>query len=154
MSESSGLTIRQHLRENVNLPVEFVIADEHRGQVQFSATSAAANQHSVSGIAVDLSSGGMGLHLGQFIPRMCEGSVRVFEANAPGDATDGSPIREVTFEHRVKVRRTIMVDHEPVYSVGVSFIDPAPDTERRINELLLSSSPRGDSSAAGETADA
>ena len=136
MPRNSGLTVRQYEREDIHLSIEFVVAEEHRGQVQFSPMSAAADTHSARGVAADLSSGGMGLELGQFIPRLCEGTVRVFDPRAAATKRDGTPVYEVAFEHAVKVRRVSMIDHQPTYAVGVSFVDPAPDVQRKLQDLL------------------
>ena len=38
-----------------------------------------------------------------------------------GMRADGTPILEVAFEQRVKVRRVQMTSHEPTYFIGVSF---------------------------------
>jgi c-di-GMP-binding flagellar brake protein YcgR len=150
MPRNTGLTVRQHEREDIDLSIEFVVADKHRPQVHFSSTSAAVDQHAVRGLASDLSSGGMGLELRQFLPRSCEGSVRVFDPHSVGVKRDGTPIHEVAFEHPVKVRRVIMLDHDPTYAVGVSFIDPAPDLQQKISDLLARAPRRGDQASAWE----
>ncbi len=139
MSPSSGLRVRQHRRRDVELPVEFVVAEEHRAQVRFSASSSAADHHAVRGTSLDVSPGGMGITTRQFVPRMCEGSLRVYDPNPLGTKSDGTPIREVVFEHRVKVRRVQMVSPEPTYLIGLSFFDPEtvdPDIGRRISMLV------------------
>ncbi len=133
---TSGLTVRQHERESVELAVEFVVCDEHREQVRFSPSSAAAEPHVTRGLATDLSSGGLGMICGQFVPRMCEGSIRVFDPTPVGTGADGLPIHEVAFEHRVKVRRVVLEDHEPQYAVGMAFIDPEPNMEERVTKIL------------------
>ena len=137
MSSTTGLTVRQHERDNIELSVEFVVCEKDREQVQFSPMSTAAEPHSTCGRAVDISPGGLGLICQQFVPRMCEGSVRVFDPKPVGTARDGSPIYEVTFEHPVKVRRVSLASHEPTYALGVAFIDPEPDLEQRVNKLLM-----------------
>ena len=139
MSPSSGLRVRQHRRRDVELPVEFVVAEEHRAQVRFSASSSAADHHAVRGTSVDVSPGGMGIITRQFIPRMCEGSVRVYDPSPLATKSDGTPIREVVFEHRVKVRRVQMIGPEPTYLIGLSFSDPEtvdPDIGHRISMLV------------------
>ena len=135
MSSQSGLRVRQHHRREIELPVEFVIDEGHREQVQFSANSSAIDDHSVRGTSVDISPGGMGFTCKQFIPRMCEGNLRVFDPMPVGTQPDGSPILEIAFEQRVKVRRVQMTSHEPEYFIGVSFADPEavdPDIGNRM----------------------
>jgi c-di-GMP-binding flagellar brake protein YcgR len=132
MSYSSGLTIRQHQREDLELEVEFVVCEEHAEQVRFSPTSTTSDERSIRGVTSDLSTGGMGLICRQYLPRMCEGHVRVFDPTPLGTRSDGSPILDVAFEHEVKVRRVTLLNHEPTYALGVSFVDPEPDLEQRL----------------------
>ena len=139
MSSKSGLKVRQHRRREVELPVEFVVCEEHRSQVRFSASSSTPNDHTVRGGSVDISPGGMGFSTQHFVPRMCEGSLRVFDPTPIGTRSDGAPILEVAFARRVKVRRVQMTGEEPTYFVGVSFTDPEtvdPDIGNRIMMLL------------------
>ncbi len=136
MSRTSGLTVRQHKRSNIALDIEFVIADEHGEQVRFSGSSHSVDAQTVRGTALDISPGGMGLSFRHFVPRMCEGAVRVFGPDPVGTASDGSPIHDVIFEHDVKVRRVYLTSHTPTYAVGVSFIDPEPGLETRVGALL------------------
>ena len=124
MSPQSGLRVRQHHRRELELPIEFVVAEEHRVQVRFGANSSAIDDHSLRGTSVDISPGGMGFMSTQFVPRMCEGNLRVFDPMPVGTKPDGTPILEVAFEQRVKVRRVQMTSHEPMYFIGVSFADP------------------------------
>lgn len=136
MSEISGLTVRQHERATVELSVEFVVGPRHRDQVRFSPMCSAAEPHATRGKAIDVSTGGMGLLCPQFVPRMCEGTVRVYDPWPVGTAADGSPVHEVIFEHLAKVRRVTMASHEPSYALGIAFIDPAPDIDARIAQLM------------------
>ena len=120
----SGLRVRQHHRREIELPVEFVVAVEYRDQLRFSSQSSAIDDHSLRGTSVDISPGGMGFTCRQFLPRQCEGSLRVFDPMPVGMRADGTPILEVAFEQRVKVRRVQMTSHEPTYFIGVSFAEP------------------------------
>ena len=132
---SSGLRVRQHHRREIELPVEFVVAQEYRDQVRFSSQSSAIDDHSLRGTSVDISPGGMGFMCRQFLPRLCEGSLRVFDPMPVGTRADGTPILEVAFEQRVKVRRVQMTSPEPSYFVGLSFADPEnvdPDIGNRM----------------------
>jgi c-di-GMP-binding flagellar brake protein YcgR len=136
MPQTSGLTVRQHVRLDVELDVDFVICEEHQDQVRFGTASGAAQPHATRGTTTDMSAGGMGIFCPQFVPRMCEGSVRVFGPAAPS-APDGPGGRDVIFEHRVKVQRVWMESHDPTYALGFSFVDPDPDIEQRIREILV-----------------
>jgi c-di-GMP-binding flagellar brake protein YcgR len=144
MTQKSGLTIRQHERESLGLRIEFVVAEQHRGQVRFSAISGAAEPHVTRGVAADISSGGMGLVCPQFVPRMCAGTVRVFDPTPVGTANDGSPIHELCFQHAVRVRRVTLDSHEPEYAIGVAFVDPAADIEERVAAVLAMAPIGGD----------
>ena len=137
MGQITGLTVRQHERESIELGAEFVIADELRSQIRFTPESSAKGQYVLAGSVRDLSTGGIGLTFDQYLPRMTEGTIRVFSPTAASRAADGTPVYEVIFEHVVKVRRTHMSSHAPTYAVGVSFIDPEPDLEGRIDEVLM-----------------
>ncbi len=135
MAESSGLTVRQHARKEFDLAIEFVIGTHHQEQVQFSPKSTAKDKHGTRGRAIDISTGGMGWICAQFLPRMCEGTVRVFDPRPVGHKPDGSPILEVAFEHKCIIRRVTMVNHEPSYSIGVAFIEPGAEVSKRVEEL-------------------
>ena len=124
MSSQSGLRVRQHHRREIELPVEFIVTEEHRHQVRFGPNSSALDDHTLQGTSVDISPGGMGFTCSEFVPRMCEGQLRIFDPLPVGTRPDGSPILEVALEQRVKVRRVQMTSEEPVYFIGVSFADP------------------------------
>ncbi len=153
MSSQSGLRVRQHHRREIELPVEFIIAPEHRTQVRFGSNSSAMNDHSLRGMSVDISPGGMGLSCQQFLPRMCEGTLRLFDPMPVGARPDGTPILEVAFEQRVKVRRVQMTSHEPRYFIGVSFADPDavdPDIGNRMMLLKQQQDAMAEAAKSGE----
>ncbi len=118
--KTSGLTVRQHERAGIQVPVEFDVCPEHRTQVRFSPQSAAPDHHVMHAMALDISPGGLGLESRNFLPRMCEGTVRI---------VDGG---EILLEQRAKVRRVVLSRREPRYMIGISFINPPADIERRI----------------------
>lgn len=136
MRQTSGLTIRQHEREGIQVPIEFVVCDQHTSQVRFSPSSAAAHSTTIRGRAVDISPGGMGLEMRQFLPRMCEGTIRIYSPDPVAVAGDGMPILDLVFEHLVKVRRVYLIARDPLYAMGVAFIDPPPDIDKQISTLL------------------
>jgi hypothetical protein len=122
---STGLTVRQYEREELELPVEFSIGDEHTRQIKLSSTSSAPSAHMIRGTLRDISPGGMGFFSTQFLPRMCEGTIRIFDQRS-----------QVIFQHRVKVRRVIQHDRQPTYALGLAFIDPEAGIEQTINFML------------------
>ncbi len=136
MAQMSGLTIRQHERETLALRAEFVVADTHRAQVRFASMSGAAEPHVTRGTASDISTGGMGLICPQFVPRMCEGTIRIYHPRPVSTASDGTPVYDVCFEHRAKVRRVTLNSHDPTYALGTAFVDPEPDIETRVADVL------------------
>ena len=137
MSRESGLRVRQHRRREIELPVEFVVTEAHREQVRYSSSSSAVNEYTVRGTSVDISPGGMGFICRQLVPRMCEGSLRVFDPSPVATRPDGTPIHEVAFAQRVKVRRIRMTSSKPTYFIGVSFADPEHVDPDIANRMML-----------------
>ncbi len=135
MAQARGLRIRQHERWEIELPVEFVVCDEHRLQVRFSSVSSAVDDGALRGTSIDISPGGLALASRQFVPRSCEGVVRVFDTTPIGTRGDGTPILQLIFEQPAKVRRVRMLSHEPLYKVGLSFLDLDPQVEQKIAAL-------------------
>ncbi len=143
MAQARGLRIRQHERCEIELPVEFVVSDEHRSQVRFSSVSSAVavDDGALRGTSIDISPGGLALASRQFVPRSCEGVVRVFDTTPVGTRGDGTPILQLIFEQSAKVRRVRMLSHEPLYKVGLSFLDLDPQMERKIIAALQALTP-------------
>lgn len=137
MATQRGLTVRGYERLRVELPVEFVIAPEHRAQVRFSPTSCAAEQFRISGVTFDLSVGGIGFRSPLFLPRHCEGTVRIFSAANVEAVGDESVCRMPRLEHRAKVRRVWMNNAEGNFSVGLAFLGATPALEALIHDMLL-----------------
>ena len=123
MKKTSGLTVRQHERAGIQVPMEFHVCKEHGVQVRFSPQSNSPDHHVISATAVDISPGGVGMECRNFVPRMCEGVIRI---------TSGG---EVVLEQRAKVRRIFLIGREPKYQIGLAFINPPDDIERRISEI-------------------
>ncbi len=123
MKKTSGLTVRQHERAGIQVPMEFHLCNEHAAQVRLSAQSGAPDHHVLAAVAVDISPGGMGMECRHFLPRMCEGTIRV---------TSGG---RTVLEQLAKVRRVYLTGREPKYQIGLSFIDPPEDIERIVRDL-------------------
>lgn len=124
MKKTSGLTVRQHERAGIQVPVDFVLCSEHGAQVRYSPESGTPDHHVVAGVAVDISSGGLGMECRNFIPRNAEGMVRI---NSGGD---------IVLEQRAKVRRIFLVGREPRYMIGLAFLSPPDDIESRISHVI------------------
>ncbi len=157
MAQARGLRIRQHERFEIELPMQFIVCDEHRSQVRFSSVSSTVDDGVLQGTSIDISPGGMAFFCRQFLPRMCEGSLHVFDPAPVGTRGDGTPILQLVFEQRVKIRRVQMTSDEPTYVVGVSFGDPDtvdPDIGNRISMLLQHRPEAGGSSPGSGGSDA
>jgi hypothetical protein len=124
VKKTSGLTVRQYERAGIQVPVEFVVCNEHGVQVRFSPQSGTPDHHVVAAVAVDISSGGLGMECRSFIPRMTEGLVRISNGG------------DVLLEQRAKVRRVYSVGREPKYMIGLSFMSPPEDIESRIRDIV------------------
>jgi c-di-GMP-binding flagellar brake protein YcgR len=137
MATQRGLTVREHERQRVEMPVEFVICDEHRTQVRFTTSSSAMEQFAVDGVTMDLSAGGLGFTSKQLVPRNCEGTVRVFAPTiscpVDGRLEQAAPPH---LEHRARVRRVWMNGRDGTYAIGLAFVDPTPQLERKVDELV------------------
>jgi c-di-GMP-binding flagellar brake protein YcgR len=133
MARTTGLTIRQHERASIELDAEFIVGAAHSAQVRFSSSSSAVNKATVRGIASDISPGGMGLLLEQFLPRGCEGTIRIYRKTAATEVD--AAWRDVVFEHPVVVRRIFLGTHDPTYRIGMSFADPGPGLPQQVEAL-------------------
>ena len=146
MAPKSGLSVRQHAREDISLPIEFIVSKEHQEQVRFSASSTAARYHLIRGTAIDISRGGLGMASNQYLPRMCEGRIRIFDSSVTTlDDEQASEVKPI-FETKVKVRRVLLEGHTPSYFIGMAFINPPTDLLAKMLELFYAQE-KGDSDA-------
>lgn len=139
MATNIGLSVRQHEREKIRLPVEFIVCDEHREQVRFSSSSSADRSHVIQGKITDISRGGLGFDCQLYLPRMCEGKVRIFD-----EATTVSQIEPVSprlpiLEARVKIKRVLLQGHDPSYQIGMAFLAPPRNIEELIRNVFEAS---------------
>lgn len=111
MADAQGLIVRKSVRLDIALPALLRIDSEHAGAVRFGPASGQRDGW-VEADVVDLSGGGVGLIMTQFVPSGCMVVVRVF-------GHDGRE-HEALFELRGEVRRVLMTDRRPAYLVGVS----------------------------------
>ncbi|MGI9015038.1 MAG: PilZ domain-containing protein [Phycisphaerales bacterium] len=136
MAETGGLTIRQHVRHDLDMRVEFVIDSNHQRQVAFASSAGVVDTHTLAARTLDLSAGGAGLSSQKFLPRGCRGTLRILDPKPVSYRPDGSPVHEVMFEHRVQVRRVYLTGHEPSYFLGLTFLDPEPNLSSRIDDVF------------------
>jgi len=140
MTKTSTLRTRRFIRASIDLPVEVEITPAHGEQVRYSAASDAVSVNRLRARAVDLSTGGMGLELNQFIPRGCEAIVRIFPADASGEAQG-----DCILSHAIKIRRIYLRATDPsedslqqqahTYLAGVEFTGAGAETTAQIQAL-------------------
>jgi hypothetical protein len=135
---SGGLTVRQFDRRTIDFAAELCIREAHRSQVKFSGTSAATDRYLAPMRTLDISHGGMGLSSRLYVPRMCEGVIRLF--GEPLQDTDDQR-RHVVLEATVKVRRVAMTGPEPTYFIGISFAESGAEFDQRISRFLALTEP-------------
>ena len=92
MASNIGLSVRQHERGKIRLPIEFIVCDEHREQVRFSSSSSAGRPHEIQGMVTDISRGGLGFDSQLYLPRMCEGKVKIFDGATTVSQIDPVPV--------------------------------------------------------------
>lgn len=139
MATNIGLSVRQHERESIRLPVEFIVCDEHREQVRFSSSSTAGSPHVIQGTVNDISRGGLGFDCQLYLPRMCEGKVRIFDGATTASQIEPEPPRQPILEARVKIKRVLLQGHDPSYQIGMAFLAPPENIEELIRNVFEAS---------------
>lgn len=135
MSTSRGLRVRQYERWDIKLPAEFVVSDDHSAQVRFSTSASVIDEGIIQGETIDISPGGLAFVSEQFIPRRCEGIIRVFSPMPVDAKVDGKPNLQLLFERQAIVRRVRILDHKPSYKIGLSFAELDLEIENKIAEI-------------------
>lgn len=135
MPNTRGLSVRQFERHGLDFRAELVISEEHSEQVTYGPRANSVGPHTISGNGVDLSIGGAGLECRQYVPRLCNAMLRIFDSEPVGIGPDGIPIHAAIFEHSVKVRRVQMLSNAPIYEIGLAFVDPDIDVEAQVEAL-------------------
>lgn len=135
----ADLTLRRHARNDFDLPGEFEIAPEMGPQVRFTHEVEGASPDRVPVRIIDLSRGGAGWECPVFLPRECEGTLRVRGSKDAG--------AETLFEQRVQVRRVRMTEGRTDYQIGGVFLGEV-DRTRAVIERVLDASARDDGGAA------
>lgn len=135
MSTSRGLRVRQYERWDIKLPAEFIVSDDHIAQVRFSSSASVIDEGIIQGETIDISPGGLAFTSAQFIPRRCEGLIRVFSPMPVDTKVDGQRNLQLLFERKAKVSRVRALDHKPSYKIGLSFADLDLEIENKIAEI-------------------
>ena len=139
MATNIGLSVRQHEREKIRLPIEFIVCDEHREQVRFSSSSSAGRPHVIKGMVTDISRGGLGFDSYLFLPRMCEGKVRIFDRATTVSQIEPVPPRQPILETQVKIKRVLLQGQDPSYQIGIAFLNPPDNIEELIQNVFSAS---------------
>ena len=139
MATNIGLSVRQHERGKIRLPIEFIVSDEHREQVRFSSSSSAVRPHEIQGMVTDISRGGLGFDSQLYLPRMCEGKVRIFDGATTVSQIDPVPTPQPILETRVKIKRVLLQGQDPSYQIGIAFLDPPDNIEELIQNVFNAS---------------
>ncbi len=138
MSTSRGLRVRQHERWNIKLSTEFVVSDGHSAQVKFSSSANVIDDKVIQSQTIDISPGGLAFESRQFLPRRCEGTVKVFLPVPVEAKGNGKPVLQLLFERRATVRRVKTIDHQPSYKIGLSFDELDLDIKKELAEIQAS----------------
>lgn len=131
---STALKTRRFARTVIDAPAEIIISPEHRSQVRFTSIAMAPQRHVLRCTATDLSGGGIGVESRHFLPRGLTGILRII---APGTVLDSRalPPSAILLEHAIRVRRTILRTREPLFAVGVEFIDATPTLDATLERV-------------------
>ncbi len=122
---SGGLTVRRFERHELALPIKVGIDDSGPVAVKLSRSSGAMG--SFNALLSDLGQGGLGLESPHFLPRQTVLRVRLYADNSIG-------LPE--FEATVRVMRSRMSSREPRYALGCSFVDPTPQLQQSVEDVL------------------
>jgi c-di-GMP-binding flagellar brake protein YcgR len=92
---------------------------------------------------IDVSAGGLGLRSPIFIPKNIRLILHVSGLSDTRDPTAS------LLKIRAVVRRLQMIDHKPTYQVGLQFVDPGGDDEKKLVQAVAADR-RRETVAAGE----
>lgn len=92
---------------------------------------------------IDVSAGGLGLRSPIFIPKNIRLILHVSGLSDTQDPTAS------LLKIRAVVRRLQMIDHKPTYQVGLQFVDPGGDDEKKLVQAVAADR-RRETVAAGE----
>lgn len=122
---TGGLTVRRFERHELALPIQVSIDDSGPVSVKLSRSSGAMG--SFNALLSDLGQGGLGVESPHFLPRQTVLRVRLYADNSTG-------LPE--FEASVRVMRNRMISREPRYALGCSFVDPTPQLQQTVDDVL------------------
>lgn len=122
---SSGLTVRRFERHTLSLPVKVTLDESCAGAVRLSRSSGGADGFNAT--LVDLGQGGLRIESPRYLPRHTLLRVRLY-----ADAARELP----EFRTIVRVMRTWMTSREPSYALGCSFVDPDPQLQQTVEDVL------------------
>ncbi len=131
--------VRHHDRFACSYPASVSIEEGHTQEVPLSR-SATGVDGSVRATVVDCSSGGLGLHLGVYLPRTCQIELIVQIPVA------GAPPRPLKL--RGRVQRVSMISRRPEYYLGAAFVTDDPGADVQVARLVEAARAAGGSPGA------
>lgn len=120
------LRFRADERREVALAASLSLSDNDKGQLRFTAGVLDARSR-INGTLVDISGGGAGLVVGEFVPKWARVTVRVHRSE--DDSASLATAEGV-------VRRVQMLDRRPSYLIGVGFDKLTDDEIEQIAGLI------------------
>lgn len=117
----ANVSSRLHERRETRFGASVRVHPDHADQFRLSFPDALSDF-----IVTDVSKGGIGLRSSIYFPRNLRLTLSVRECSEHDNAD--SPSLTI----RVIVRRCVMTDHNPTYSVGLQFVDPSGTDEARL----------------------
>lgn len=123
----SGIASRRWERYEIVLPVRIRLLQESANRVRFTPHAAPKSGY-LSGDLIDMSRGGAGVMLTEYLPTGARAEMRIC-------GTDGDPTQPLLVS-KVRIQRSRMTDSRPAYFVGTAFTDIDGVFEHDL-ELLL-----------------
>jgi len=120
------LRFREDERREVAMSASITLTDADTGQLR--VIPGVLSKHGrINGTLMDISSGGAGLVVSEYVPRWCRVMVGVHRSEEDGKSIVSAP---------GVVRRVQMLDRRPSYLLGVSFSDLDEDSHGKLIRLL------------------
>ena len=127
MFNPDGISVRRSERHEVVLPISIRISGQSTEAVRFRE-GLFQEPSLIRGDLIDLSRGGVGLMVTEFLPVGFRGEFRI---HPPGSDAD----RPLLIS-KIRVQRTRMTDSRPAYFLGAAFVDIDAVFEHDLEMLL------------------
>ena len=127
MLEATGISVRGSERHEIVLPVRVRLATRFGDRVRFR-DGVLQEPSILAGDLIDISRGGIGLMLTEFLPKGTRGELRIC-------GLDGDPSRPLLVS-KIRVQRSRMTDSRPAYLIGAAFVEIDAVFEHDLESLL------------------